>query len=260
VVGPTGSLVVSGTAANGPAGTTVKLYWRDRSVSDDWNLLPYAATVASDGSWYNSIPNVNYSRIYEVYAKYDAFASRLARYNGNQLPNWSEVNFAASASGASASASSTYGAGFDPVTVINGDRKGVNWYSGGGWNDATRDSFPDWVQIDFNCKRDGETVSSCKQTIDEINVFTLQDNYGSPADPSETMTFTTWGITSFAVQYHDGSTWVTIPNGNVSGNNKVWRKFTFAPVRTYKVRVLVNNALSSYSRITEIEALGWDAQ
>lgn len=69
--------------------------------------------------------------------------------------------------------------------------------------------------------------------------------------------FPTCGITSFEVQYHNGSTWVTVPNGNVTGNNKVWRKFTFAPITTNKIRVLVNNALSSYSRITEIEVIGW---
>jgi hypothetical protein len=124
----------------------------------------------------------------------------------------------------------------------------MNWGAGGGgWNDATSNSYPDWVQVNFNGTK----------TIDEIDVFTLQDNVSNPVDPTETMTFTTYGITAFDVQYFDGANWVTVPGGGVSANNKVWRKFSFAPVTTAKIRVLVNNALASYSRITEVEAWGW---
>jgi len=156
-------------------------------------------------------------------------------------------NFAAASIGATATASSSYGPGYPASAVINGDRKGMNWSVGGGWSDATANSYPDWVQVNFNGTK----------TIDEIDVFTLQDNYGNPADPTETMTFTTYGITAFDVQYFDGSNWVTVPGGSISGNNNVWRKFNFAPVTTAKIRILVNNALASYSRITEVEAWGW---
>jgi hypothetical protein len=84
-------------------------------------------------------------------------------------------------------------------------------------------------------------------------VFTLQDNYGAPSDPTPTMTFTTYGITDFQVQYLSGTQWVTIPSGVVSGNNLVWRKFTFAALTTSAIRVLVTGG-NSYSRITELEA------
>lgn len=156
-------------------------------------------------------------------------------------------NFAAASLGATATASSTYSAGYPTSAVNNGDRKGWFWSVDGGWNDATANSYPDWVQVNFNGTK----------TIDEIDVFTLQDNYGNPADPTETMTFTTYGITAFDVQYFDGSNWVTVPGGSTAGNNKVWRKFSFAPVTTSRIRVMVNNALASYSRITEVEAWGW---
>ena len=79
----------------------------------------------------------------------------------------------------------------------------------------------------------------------------------SPVEPTEAMTFTTYGITDFDVQYWNGGSWVTVPGGSVTGNNKVWQKFTFTPVWATGVRVQVNNALASYSRITEVEALGW---
>ena len=158
------------------------------------------------------------------------------------------MNQALSSNGATASASSTYDAGRLPVAAINGDRKGIHWgtdpSTGSGWHCATNNTYPDWLQVDF----------AGSKTITEINVVTIQDNYANPVEPTEAMTFTTYGITAFEVQYWNGSAWVTVPGGSVTGNNKVWRQFNFAPVTTSKIRVLVNNALAGYSRIVEVEA------
>ena len=156
------------------------------------------------------------------------------------------VNVASQANGGVASASSTYSTGvvYPPSGANNGDRKGLNWSSGGGWNDATLGAFPDWLQISF----------SSVQSIGEIDVFTLQDNYGAPVEPTPSLTFTQYGISAFQVQYLNGSTWVDVPGGNVTGNNLVWRKFTFAPISTNAIRVLVNAGLNGYSRIAEVEA------
>jgi hypothetical protein len=71
------------------------------------------------------------------------------------------------------------------------------------------------------------------------------------------MTFSLYGLTSFDVQYWTGSTWATVPGGAVTGNNKVWRKFTFAPINTSKIRLVTNAAVDAFSRITEVEA--WTA-
>jgi hypothetical protein len=68
------------------------------------------------------------------------------------------------------------------------------------------------------------------------------------------MTFTQWGITDFQVQYWNGAAWIDVPGGSVTGNKLVWRTFTFSPVNTNAIRVLVNGALNGYARITEIEA------
>ena len=242
--GPAGSLVVAGTAANGPAGTLVSLYWRDATLgASSWNSAG-AVTVAADGTWSNSIPNVDYTHTYEVYAKYDSFASRICRYNGNQLPNYGEVN---AATGATVTASSTYNNAYPVSAVNNGDRKGINWGAGGGWNDATPDSYPDWVQVDFNGPN----------TIDQINVFTLQDNYPSPIEPVEALTFSSYGLTNFTVEYWDNTVgWKRVPGANAVNNNKVWTRFLFSPLTTSKIRVNITGALASYSRITEIEAWG----
>ncbi len=154
------------------------------------------------------------------------------------------VNVALAANGGAAVASSTYSAGYPVSSVNNGERSGVGWGAGGGWNDATAGVFPDSVEITF----------SGAQPINEIDVFTLQDNYSAPSPPTETMTFTQYGITAFDVQYWDGLQWVIVPGAQVTSNNLVWRKFSFGAITTNKIRVLVNNALASYSRITEIEA------
>ncbi len=154
------------------------------------------------------------------------------------------VNVAAAANGATASASSFYHAGYAPGGAINGDRKGLAWGSGGGWNDATAGTYPDWLEVDF----------AGSQTINEIDVFTVQDNYANPVEPALGMPFTLYGITAFQAQYWDGLSWATIPAGNITGNNQVWRQIGFAPVTTSRIRILVTAAMSSYSRITEVEA------
>jgi len=70
------------------------------------------------------------------------------------------------------------------------------------------------------------------------------------------MTFTQFGLQDFDVQFWTGSAWQTVPGGSVLNNNKVWRKITFPPVTTTKVRVMVNRALGSFSQIVELEVWG----
>jgi hypothetical protein len=166
----------------------------------------------------------------------------------------SRANVALASNGGVVTASSTtdsnveypgQGLNFPPSGVNNGDRKGLNWEHGGGWRDGT-DGFPDWIQVEFTGVK----------TIDEIDVFTIQDNYMNPAEPTQSLTFSSWGITAFDVQYWNGSQWVVVPSGSVTGNNNVWRRFTFTPVTTTKVRVSINNALAGRSRVVELEAWG----
>jgi RHS repeat-associated protein len=156
------------------------------------------------------------------------------------------INVALAANGSTASASSQITGNYPASSTINGDRRGLNWNNGGGWNDATVNIHPDWLQIDFNGSK----------TIDEINVITLQDNPATPAEPTESMTFTLYGLTGYSVEYWNGSAWTTVTGGIVSGNNKVWRKFTFAPITTTKIRVFTSSSPDAYSRITEVEAWG----
>ncbi|HEY4080407.1 MAG TPA: Ig-like domain-containing protein, partial [Burkholderiaceae bacterium] len=155
------------------------------------------------------------------------------------------VNVALRSNGGVASASSTYSSIAYPVTAINdGVLQGTAWGNGGGWNDATSASYPDWAQTTF----------SGVQSISRIDVYTLADNFATAPAPTSTTTFTQYGITDFQVQYWDGANWVTVPNGNITGNNLVWRSVSFPAVSTDRIRILVSNSLSAFSRIVELQA------
>lgn len=151
------------------------------------------------------------------------------------------TNVALASNGGAASASSVSNANYAASLAINGGR---TWAAGGGWRDGTPDNYPDWLQVNFNGSK----------TINEINVFAVRDDYLNSAEPTETETFSTYGITNFEVQYWNGTSWATVPGGSVTNNNKIITKITFAPITTTRIRVVVNAAQSSYSRIVEIEA------
>jgi len=153
-----------------------------------------------------------------------------------------DTNVAAAANGGVASSSSTYGGAFPLAAVNDGDRTGATWGSGGGWADATGNSFPDWVQIDF----------SGAKTIDRVVVYTLGDTYGAPVEPTDSQTFALFGILDFTVQAWNGTSWSTV--ATVTGNNLVKRTVTFPAISTDRIRVTVTNALFGYSRIVELEA------
>ncbi|HEX8266843.1 MAG TPA: hypothetical protein VF596_15685, partial [Pyrinomonadaceae bacterium] len=88
-------------------------------------------------------------------------------------------------------------------------------------------------------------------------VYAVKEDYWNAVDPNANEMFATYGITDFQVQYWTGSSWQTVPGGSIMNNNKVITKLTFAPVTTNRIRVLVNNAQSNYSRIVELEAWGY---
>jgi RHS repeat-associated protein len=197
-----------------------------------WKKLTFSALTTSKIRVLTSAAPDSWSRLVEVEAWETAAPPR--------------INVALPANGGHASVSTflTYnGNPFPASRAIDGERRGLNYMNGSVWqsSDAT---FPQWLQVEFQNSK----------TIDEIDLFTLQDNYASPSEPTEEMTFTWYGLTSFEVQYWDGSSWVSVPGGSVTGNNKVWRKFSFSPITTTKLRVLTSASPDSWSRINEIEA------
>ncbi|MGB8511065.1 MAG: PKD domain-containing protein, partial [Pyrinomonadaceae bacterium] len=158
------------------------------------------------------------------------------------------VNYALQSNGGVASASSTYAGGrtYPAATANDGSNTGLNWEQGGGWNDNTRDEWPDWLQVDF----------SNSKTINEMRVYTLQDNFNSPQVPTTDTTCASYGLLDYDMQYWDGSTWVTVPNGAIRGNDKVIRIVGGLNITTTKIRINVLNARAHFSRIVEVEAYG----
>jgi hypothetical protein len=171
--------------------------------------------------------------------------SRIVELEAFGVSATTQSNVALASAGAVASASSAYSASFPVAAINNNERTGANWGAGGGWNDGSAGAFPDWVQIDFNGSK----------TIDSVVVYTVQDNFANPVEPTDTMTFGAWGVTGFTVQTWNGSAWVT--QGTVTGNNLVKRSVGFSAVTTDRIRINVNSSADGgFSRITEVEAWG----
>jgi RHS repeat-associated protein len=230
------------------------------SATDSGSNTSSYAYDANGGRVRRNVAGVETWQVYgiggELLAEYAAKAAPSSPqkeygYRNGQLLITAEpptkTNFASSANGGTASASSILSNSYPASGVNNGDRRGANWGSGGGWADASSGSFPDWVEIDFNGSK----------TIDEIDVFTIQDNYTSPAEPTESMTFSIFGLSGYTVQYWDGAAWQTVSGGTIINNNKVWKKISFTALTTSKIKVVTNTAIDNgYSRMTEVEAWG----
>ena len=159
-------------------------------------------------------------------------------------PAATRVNVAASANGGSAIASSFHSAGFSPAGALDGNRRGAPWGGGTGWNDGTPNVKPDWLEIHF----------AAAQSINEVNVFSLQDAYTAPIEPVLGQTFSLYGVTDFQVEYWTGAQWALVPGGAVAGNTQVWRQLLFTPVTTAAIRITVTGTVDLWTRLTEVEA------
>nr|MDQ3804511.1 discoidin domain-containing protein [Acidobacteriota bacterium] len=179
----------------------------------------------------------------------DAFVMKLAAPTPPPAPCSALSNLAASANGATATASSTYpDRDYRPEGAIDGDRAGANWAAGGGWNDATYDAWPDWLQVDFNdVKR-----------IHQVRVYTVQNEFLSPSEPDAATPANLYGIRDFDVQYWDGAAWATA--AQVRGNDKAMAVILLPQgVTTDRIRVHVAAGRENFSRVVEAEAFGCPA-
>jgi hypothetical protein len=224
----------------GVTGMTVE-YW----TGSAWATVPGGIVVSNDRVWRKlTFSPVNTSKIRVSVNHSMADYSRLVEIEAWQTATVQTVlNHALASNGGVAAVSSSYNANYPASSLNNGDRRGLSWNAGGGWNDATADAFPDWVEVSFNGVK----------SVGEVDVFTLQDNPASPSEPTEALTFTKYGVTAMRLEYWTGSTWAAVPGASVTGNDRVWRKFTFSPISTSKIRVVVTGALAGYSRLAEIE-------
>ena len=144
------------------------------------------------------------------------------------VPPPTRVNVALAANGATATGSSLFAVGYEAASVNNGDRLGLNYGNGAFWKDSTPSTYPDWVEVTF----------AAAKTISEIDVFSVQDNFLNPSEPTTTMTAQKYLLKDFTVQYWTGTAWQDVAGGAVVGNTLVWRQVSFAPVTTTKIRII----------------------
>jgi subtilisin family serine protease len=163
------------------------------------------------------------------------------------------VNYALTTLGSVPSASSTYTErNYSTDGAFDGERAGGSWEQGGGWNDATRDQWPDNLDITFG---------GGAKIISEIRVYTVQNDFRNPVVPDENTDASVYGIQDFEVQAWNGLLWLPLPGGTITGNTKAMRVITLnTPVTTTAIRVVVNMGRAHYSRIVELECYGAPGQ
>ncbi len=153
-------------------------------------------------------------------------AARMHELEAKVKPN-GRRNVAAAASGASVKASSTHHC-FKVETAIDGNP----W---SGWNDATCNAYPDWLEVTF--KR--------KELIEEIAIFT-----------GPILIFDQWGcsgIRDFKIQADINNHWKTV--AEVKNGEKVLYIIKLdKPVKTSRIRleILSTNGGNDFSRVSEI--------
>ena len=84
----------------------------------------------------------------------------------------------------------------------------------------------------------------------------MQNDVHNPVEPTPSTMADLYGIEDFQVQTWNGSGWVTVPGGTVTGNDRAMRVITFPAITTSKIRVLVTAGRSYWTRIVEVEAFG----
>ncbi|RKR87582.1 F5/8 type C domain-containing protein [Micromonospora pisi] len=119
--------------------------------------------------------------------------------------------------------------------AVDGDRDSTHWASTTGWNDSTKGSFPDWLQVTFDRP----------QSVGRVDLYTL-DSAKYPA--------ARYGLRDWDVQVRVNDTWQTVAQvrGNVAG--LVSSTFPAVTATAMRIVTLVSNETAGYSRVIELEA------
>lgn len=93
------------------------------------------------------------------------------------------------------------------------------------------------------------------QTIQEVDVFTLSNNFLADTIITKTTPANNHGIEDYNVQYTtNGTTWANIPGGTVAGNNLAWNKFNFSAIdNVTAVRLYITKTHDTHALVNELE-------
>jgi hypothetical protein len=119
--------------------------------------------------------------------------------------------------------------------AVDGDRDSAHWGTSTGWNDSTKGSFPDWIQVTFD-----QPVS-----VGRVDLYTL-DSAKYPAAH--------YGLSDWDVELQVGGAWQTVAQvrGNLLG--EVSSTFAAQTASALRIVTLGSNEGVTYSRIVELEA------
>jgi hypothetical protein len=234
--------VIRGLPAVEPTPTTTFQVWGlmdfdiQYSTGSAWQTVPGGHVVNNNLVWrkFTLAPPLTTDRIRVMCYRGGLGYSRIVEV---QAFDQTGTNVGLQTNGGHASASSVLQM-WPPQEAIDGDRIVYHWVG------QQPFVFPGWLRVDF----------PSSQTIDEIDLYFHQDySHGPFTDPGATLT-SIYALSDFDLQYWTGTAWVTLPGGQVRGNNLVWRRFTFPPVTTSAIRVWVVASASGGVAIQEVEA------
>ncbi|MFJ2958915.1 discoidin domain-containing protein [Streptomyces sp. NPDC087270] len=119
--------------------------------------------------------------------------------------------------------------------AVDGDRDSADWGTTTGWNDSTKGSFPDWLQVTFDTP----------VSVGRVDLYTL-DSVKYPAAG--------YGLSAWDVELQVDGAWQTA--AQVRGNTAGEVSSTFAAQTATALRIvtLASNEGVTYSRIVELEA------
>lgn len=119
----------------------------------------------------------------------------------------------------------------------------ANWGWGtDGWNDATENTFPDWLQLQWP-----QAVS-----VVGVEVLGLTASLGYTYDPTVSSGY---ALSQFEIQVWVNNAWVGIQS--VSGNNRAYVRRDFSTVITDRLRIYITASVdASWSRIVQLRVSG----
>lgn len=141
-----------------------------------------------------------------------------------------------------------------PEQAVNGFRHTQgNWGPGdadggtGGWDSdqGPTGTEPAELIVDFGVER----------TFSHVKMFTLRNSTDYSDEPTTEETFSSWGNTSYELEYWNGYAWVNFIS--VTGNNKVVREHDFVAITASKVKFIglgtADHTSSPHARLVELE-------
>lgn len=119
--------------------------------------------------------------------------------------------------------------------AVDGDRDSSHWGTTTGWNDATKGTFPDWLQVTFD-----QPVQ-----VGRVDLYTL-DSTKYPASR--------YGLSAWDVEVQVDGAWQTVAQVRDNTLGEVSSTFATRTATALRVVTLASNEGVTYSRVVELEA------